>query len=589
MSELIDRLLRPGRSGDAEIRIDLFWLLGLGLLLIATGIGLRDPWPADEPRFALIARDMIASGKWLIPQVGGDIYSDKPPVFFWLIGLFTLLTGSLRAAFLLPSLLAGLGCLLLVYDLARRLWNREVGLAAGLALLLTLQFVWQARQAQIDALLCFWTTLGLYGFVRHLLLGPSWRWYAIGWAAAGLGIITKGVGFLPILLFIPYLLLRGPRWQPRRAAGPAGAWLMGPLVMCLAISLWLLPMLLAARGSPEIAQYRDEILFQQTVTRYANAWHHREPFWYFIVQVIPGLWLPLTALLPWLWGRWRASWREGDLRVVLPLAWVLLVVLFFSLSSGKRGVYVLPAVPAFVLACAPFLPDLARQRGPRRVLFALACAIAGITLAGAVYMLVAEGERQKLIASYDIDVVGPLLAIGLSAALACVLTGARRGFVAFAAVLAVSLGVVSAWINPVMNEARSGEQFMRRVQRLAADATELGLVGYKEQYLLYVTRPIVNFGHRRWQEYEQEVADAAAWLAERPGRMLLVEEEARQMCFADATTLDAGMANRQRWFLVTGQAVPSCVAKGNLSAARTYSKTDVSAALTPPSSDVSSE
>ncbi len=33
------------------------WLFGaFAILLIGTGIGLRDPWPADEPRFALIAK-----------------------------------------------------------------------------------------------------------------------------------------------------------------------------------------------------------------------------------------------------------------------------------------------------------------------------------------------------------------------------------------------------------------------------------------------------------------------------------------------------------------------------------------------------
>ncbi len=104
---------------------------------------------------------------------------------------------------------------LLIYDLGRRLWNRETGLAAALALLLTVQFVWQVRQAQIDATLLFWVVLGLYGLVRHLLLGPAWGWYAVGWAAAGFGVITKGVGFLPLLMLIPFAAMRGPRWSPR--------------------------------------------------------------------------------------------------------------------------------------------------------------------------------------------------------------------------------------------------------------------------------------------------------------------------------------------------------------------------------------
>ncbi len=77
---------RPGRDSSRDIRLDLYWLLGLGLLLIGVGLGLRDPWPADEPRFALVARDMALSGQWLIPMIGGDTYADKPPLFFWMIG-----------------------------------------------------------------------------------------------------------------------------------------------------------------------------------------------------------------------------------------------------------------------------------------------------------------------------------------------------------------------------------------------------------------------------------------------------------------------------------------------------------------------
>src|SRR6188474_3802654 len=106
-------LFRSGSNTSRDVRLDYLWLLGLGLLLIATGIGLRDPWPADEPRFALVARDMVATGDWLLPRVGGQPYADKPPLFFWLIALGLTLTHSLRLAFLLPSFLAGFGCVAL--------------------------------------------------------------------------------------------------------------------------------------------------------------------------------------------------------------------------------------------------------------------------------------------------------------------------------------------------------------------------------------------------------------------------------------------------------------------------------------------
>lgn len=569
MNQFIAQLLRPGRSGAGEVRVDLLWLGGLILLLIATGIGLRDPWPADEPRFALIARDMVASHQWLIPQVGGDTYADKPPLFFWLISIGLLLTDSLRVAFLLPSLLAGAGSVILVYDIVRRMWNRETGMVAALALLATVQFVWQPRQAQIDATLCFFTTLSLYGLLRHCLLGPSWKWYAIGWAAAGFGIITKGVGFLPLLILIPYAFMRGT-WSPRPVANGGWRWALGPVALIAAVSVWLVPMLLAANHDPALLQYRNEILFGQTVNRYAGAWHHRAPFWYFLVEVIPLLWLPLTALLPWLVPRWRENFRQRDLRVWLPLVWVVLVVLFFSLSSGKRGVYVLPAVPALVIACAPWLATLSQRRGAQRTLFGIACAIAAVTLAAAIFMLTNAHERQKLIDSYEIDAVAPLFVIGIAATISCFIARPARGFAAYGLSLTAVLLVVSFWVNPVMNDARSGAAIIRKVESMSTGIQELGFVAYKEQYLLYLTRPITNFGHARWREAQQEAADAAAWLAMKPERALMVDQRVREMCFSAANAREIGIANRQQWFLVSGQADPACVAKGKPAAALVY-------------------
>src|SRR5512134_3688852 len=245
-----ERLLRPGRTADRDVLFDILGLVALALLLMATGIGLRDPWPADEPRFALVAQDMLRSGDWLIPRIGGDLYADKPPVFFWLLAASMALTGSVRMGFLLPSLLAGMGTLLLVYDLLRRVRGREVAFAGAFMLLLTFQFVWQARQAQIDATLCFFTTLSLYGLLRHLCAGPAIGWFHVGWAAAGLGIITKGVGFLPLLILIPFALLAARGW-PASATHRDTRWLAGPMFMLGAIALWFVPMMLATAAGGE--------------------------------------------------------------------------------------------------------------------------------------------------------------------------------------------------------------------------------------------------------------------------------------------------------------------------------------------------
>lgn|SRR5512138_81819 len=557
------RLLRIGSDTRHDRWLDALLLLGVCGLLIATGIGLRDPWPADEPRFALIARDMLASGEWLVPRVGGDIYADKPPLFFWLIAAVLHLTGSLRVAFLMPSFLSAVGCVLLVYDLATRLWRRDVGLIAALTLLFTVQFVWEARQGQIDATLCFWSTLGLYGLLRHLLLGPSWGWYVVGWVAAGFGVITKGVGFLPLLILIPYVALRARHWQGTIPMNRRLLWALGPLSFLLVIGMWLVPILIAASDGGDLGAYRDEILFQQTIERYANAWQHRQPLWYFIVNVIPVLWLPLTVLLPWLVPRWKESFRTRDSRIALLLSWIVLVIAFFSLSDGKRGVYILPAVPALALVSAPYLFELYRCSSLQRALYALALAIGVLCAGAATALLVAAERREAFIGSYMLDPLAPLVLIAIAVIVMTLFASSRRGALVYCSTLSVILLVVSFWVNPAMNASRSGAAFVQRVEQVADPERELAWVAFKEQYLLQLDRPIVHFGHARWREAEQEAFDAARWLNENPLRQLIVNERGRALCFANAPAKPLGSANRQQWFLIQGEADPTCVRKGN--------------------------
>jgi 4-amino-4-deoxy-L-arabinose transferase-like glycosyltransferase len=205
-----------------------------------------------------------------------------------------------------------------------------------------------------------WTTLGLYGLLRHLLLGPSWGWYITGFAAMGLGIITKGVGFLPILVFIPYGYVRLRHWPHLPILrGDWRYWLAGPAAMLATISLWLAPMLMAvaASGDPALEAYRDNILWHQTAERYANPWHHFEPVWFLFAQALV-LWLPVTILLPWLVPAWWRRLHRGDARYLLLLGWIALVLLFFSASAAQRGVYILPATTALALVSAPLITGL---------------------------------------------------------------------------------------------------------------------------------------------------------------------------------------------------------------------------------------
>jgi 4-amino-4-deoxy-L-arabinose transferase-like glycosyltransferase len=576
----------PQVSTPSPIRLsDLLWLLLALALIVGTGVGIRDPWPADEPRFASLARDMAQTGEWLFPRVGGDLYQDKPPLFFWLLAVCYTLFGSVKASFLVPSLLAAGGVLFLVYDFGRRTVSREAGLAAGVALLCSLQFVLAMRGAQIDPLLCLLTTFSVYALLRHLLLGDGWRWYVLAGFAAGLGVFTKGVGFLPILLLAPYFALRAFGWQglANIDAGRVGwRWWLAPLAMLFAISLWFAPMLIAvANGAPEYAAYRDEILFKQTVGRYAAAWHHVKGWYYFLVEVIPPLWLPWSVLLFWLVPRFKAAYHERNARVWLPLSWVLLVVVFFSMSPGKRGIYILPALPVLALASLPVLPQVLARRGVRIAGFVLGIGFFLAALAMAVGHAAGARFAMKALADANLASATPLYLYLALCGVGLAVARARAPLLAWPVALASLTIVFSYFIAPAMNGERSGKDFVRAALTQVKPDEQLGLVAYKEQFLLYLDRPTTNFGHRRWQEGPQEYFDAAAWLTAAADRVLLVPEEALVPkdrfdpsqpaipCFTVNAT-KVGTRSGDDWYLVRAPAEAACAALGHADRAIPY-------------------
>ena len=229
----------------ASERRSFRWLMLIAFILLGAGIGLRDPWPSDEPRFTLAAKQMVESGDWLFPHRGRELYSDKPPVLLWSEAAAYEVTRSWRVAFLLPSLLAGLLTLALTYDLGRRFWNHKAGLYAAIAVLFAFQFMYQVKRAQIDPLIMGWITLANWGLLLHFLRGPNWRTYWLGCFAAGVGVITKGVGILALLMFVPYLFARWRGWEGvTRTTRSGWHWLGGILaflapILAWGISVWL--------------------------------------------------------------------------------------------------------------------------------------------------------------------------------------------------------------------------------------------------------------------------------------------------------------------------------------------------------------
>lgn len=559
------RLTRPVQETLISLPQNrLMWLLlAFAAVIILSGIGLRSPWPADEPRFAEVAREMVASGQWLIPMRGGEFYPDKPPVFMWAIAFFYWLTGNLKIAFLLPNALCSVLTLGLVFDLGARLWNQRVATVAVLLLMLAPQFLIQAQKAQIDAMVACWITVACYGLIRHFFSGPAWSWYFTGWAFMGLGIITKGVGFLPALMLLPIL---GMKLRDRALFPESLTWrcTLGPLAMLAVVAAWLIPMVLYVNnlGTEEALAYRDNILFKQTGERYADSWGHIQPWHYYLTSVIPALWFPLPLLLLALVRPMADAVRQRPLIAVL-LVWSALVVVFFSISPGKRGVYVLPALPMFALALAPALSTdgPARWFGPiltgLHLLLAMALIAVGIMAWNDHPGLVEKISDYSQHPAHLHEAGTLVFSVGMVWLVSVAVLRRSDPLGRFFIALMISWLLYTTWGYRILEPLRTPRNILAAAEQRTPSDAQLGMIDFKEQFILFSRRDFTHFSY--FSAGEQEERNAWLWMSKTKDSYLIVENDSDLQCFTKKDAVFLGIAHRDGYLLLDDEQMePTC-------------------------------
>src|SRR2546422_11228081 len=70
-------LRRPGAC--------ILGVLVLSVMIVATPAGRRPLWSSDEARFPLLAQDALDHGRWLVAELRGQHYLNKPQLFFWVV------------------------------------------------------------------------------------------------------------------------------------------------------------------------------------------------------------------------------------------------------------------------------------------------------------------------------------------------------------------------------------------------------------------------------------------------------------------------------------------------------------------------
>ena len=558
-------------------------LFGAAVLTLTAGFGLRDPWPPNEPENALAAAEMLRAGNWLAPTLAGELFVQQGPLYLWVLAAFQWLFG-LRLGFLLPSLLAGLGILWLVWDLARRLWDESAGFWSGAAMLGCVQFGLQAHGAGGDVVLCFFIVAGLYGLARHLLLGPAWGLFLLGCASCSLGAMMHASGLLPLLLLAPWLWASRRGWL-RPSLQWDLRWLAGLAALLAIPAVWLA--VLFGSDAPAVANYRQGLLSAWPVGSGPTSLSDLNPFWYYLLQVAPWACFPLVLALPWVRYGWGDGLRARDPALLCFLVWAAVVLLVISVSQAKRAADFLPVIPALALACGPHLASALKRKNCRRTLW---LGMMAVLLALLFFMMSVYGvapadapavtslsdgspfwfnlfNPSRLALLLEINsvhpVVVPLLIVASAAGLAGLLAAGSRRVAAVTGCTFVLFWMLLGWgaFSP-LNEGRSGKTITSAAIAALPGGAELGLADWRAQQMLQLDRPVTHFGRRR-SDRRQEILDAAAWLSEAPGRMLLAPEEYRTWCFRNESGVRLGYAHRRYWYLLGAEMLrPECRGQG---------------------------
>ena len=466
------------------------------LLLLRLGaLPLMEP---DEARNAEVGREMMESGRWIVPTYIGLPRLDKPAFYFKLVALSLSAFGENEGAARLPSALSGLALLAATFLFGRRVYGQRTAVMA-VAIVVTLPlFLGFARLVILDMSVTLFVCLAVFaGFLAEEQDGRTRSaWHMAGAGAVAMATLMKG----PIGFILPWLVLgsffaidRRPRAILRMLA-PANLVVLFGLVLPYFIALSL--------SCPDFPRYG--ILVESLGRVTSDVFHRGQPFYYYVPFLAAACFawsvlLPESIAAAW---RQRRRWSRADR---LCVAWLCAVLTFFSLPQTKQPGYVLSmAIPLGLLLARLFAaaidnPAGRAARAVRRGSAALA--VLSAALAFAVLMVMARplDAGRWLNANHEhvavmLPHLAPLAAAGLLLAAAAACAAARRGSAWFSfSVFAAFLPIMALpGFTAVVEYAgiRSGRDIAQRVPTLPV-GTELVCVNcFPVSLPFYLKRPV---------------------------------------------------------------------------------------------------
>jgi 4-amino-4-deoxy-L-arabinose transferase-like glycosyltransferase len=339
----------------ARTRTDFLLLAGFCAFLFFYGLGAFGLIGADEPRYAQVAHEMLDRRDWITPTLGGHPWLEKPPLYYWQ-AMFTYgILGVSDIAARIPSALDATLLVIAVYFFFRK-FRRGVEVDAALIAASCAGIIGYARAASMDMAL-------VAAFTMAMLAWWAWReserriYLAAFYVCLALGMLAKGpvAPFLAVVILLIFAeATRAWRVVLRTL------WAPGIFLCCVIALPWYIAVQI------QNPQFFREFILEHNLARFSTGlYHHPEPFWYY---------LPVTALalLPWIvfvtaagveslrawWAERKSIQTEPDLELefgIFACCWLIVPLLFFSISQSKLPGYILPAIPAGAVLLADYL------------------------------------------------------------------------------------------------------------------------------------------------------------------------------------------------------------------------------------------
>ncbi|HTC46222.1 MAG TPA: glycosyltransferase family 39 protein [Candidatus Aquilonibacter sp.] len=337
-------------------RTDSLLLAGFCAFLFFYGLNQFGLIGADEPRYAQVAREMLARHDWITPTLGGQPWLEKPPLYYWQAMLAYSVFGANDWAARLPSAIDATFLVLAMYFFLRR-FRPGFELDGALIAASCAGVTGYARAASTDMALAAAFSMGMLAW---------WAWRESGkkidlsmfYLFIALGMLAKGP-VAPLLSFLAILLYATAVRKLQLILKTL--WLPGMILWCAIALPWY------AAVQMRNPAFFHEFIIEHNLGRFSeNLYHHTEPFWYYLpvamLALIPWTAFAITAFSQTV-RRWQAerksiSTRESDAKSQLGIfacCWLIAPVIFFSISQSKLPGYILPAIPAVALLLAEYL------------------------------------------------------------------------------------------------------------------------------------------------------------------------------------------------------------------------------------------